>query len=89
MVCVYVNVYAKGQVRENGSLVSMNAGFVLGKEVDVKVGEQEVFVHCHKAMGINVGSLYPLTLILTLTNCIHGFSSKTDHVEQDVTGWGL
>ena len=76
-------------MRENRLLVSMNAGFELGEEVDVKVGEQEVFVHCHKAMGINVGSLYPLTLILTLTNCIHSFSPKTDYVEQDVTRWGL
>ena len=40
MVCVYVNVYAKGQVRENGSLVSMNAGFELGEEVDVKWGNR-------------------------------------------------
>ena len=89
MVCAYVNVYIKGQVRENGLLVSMNAGFELGEKVDVKVGNQEVFVHCHKAIGINVDSLYLLTLILILTNCIYGFSPKTNHVEQDVTGQGL
>ena len=53
----------------------------------MKVGDQEVFDHCCEATGLNVGSLYPLTL--TLTNCIHGFSPKTDHVEQDVTRWGL
>ena len=55
----------------------------------MKVGDQEVFDHCHKAMGVNVGSLYPSILILTLTDRIYGFSPKTDHVEQDVTRWGL
>ena len=33
MVCAYVIVYAKGQVRENGSLVSVNAGFELDEGV--------------------------------------------------------
>ena len=57
----------------------------------MKVGDQEVFDHCHEAMGINVGSLYPsiLILILTLTDCIYDFSPKTNHVEQDVTRQGL
>ena len=31
MVCAYVNVYIKGQVRENGLLVSVNAGFELDR----------------------------------------------------------
>ena len=31
MMCAYVNMYAKGQVRENGLLVSMNAGFELDR----------------------------------------------------------
>ena len=55
----------------------------------MKVGDQEVFDHCRKATGVNMGSLYPSILILTLTDCIHGFSPKTDHVEQDVTRQGL
>ena len=79
MVCAYVIVYAKGQVRENGSLVSVNAGFELDEGADVKAGDREVFVHCLEAMGINVGSLYPSTLILTLTDRIHDLSPKTDH----------
>ena len=31
MMCVYMNVYAKGQVRENRLLVSVNAGFELDR----------------------------------------------------------
>ena len=31
IMCAYVNMYAKGQVRENGLLVSMNAGFELDR----------------------------------------------------------
>ena len=39
MMCVYMNIYVKGQVRKNGLLVSMNAEFELGEEVDMKVGD--------------------------------------------------
>ena len=45
----------------------------------MKVGDQEVFDHCCEATGLNVGSLYPLTLILTLTDRVHDLSPKTDH----------
>ena len=31
MMCAYVNVYTKGQVRENRLLVSVNAGFELDR----------------------------------------------------------
>ena len=34
--------------------------------MDMKVGDQEVFDHCCEATGVNVGSLYPSILILTL-----------------------
>ena len=46
----------------------------------MKAGDQKVFNHCHKAIGVNVGSLYPSILILTLTNHVHNLSPKTDHV---------
>ena len=46
----------------------------------MKAGDQEVFDHCHKAMGVNVSSLYLSILILTLTNHIHNLSPKTNHV---------